>query len=77
MIDVDVVKGPGAPFFVQALPLLNIILAIFATVRCVRAGQRGLALFLRILFVWLVPVVGPVVTLCVVRRSAAAAPRST
>jgi hypothetical protein len=76
MIDVHVVKGFSVPFFVQGLPLLNIILAIFATVRCVRAGQRGLALFLWILFVWLVPVVGPVVTLCVVRRSAAAASHS-
>jgi hypothetical protein len=61
---------PATYYLIAPLPPINIVLAIAATVRCVRTGQRGLALIFWLLFVWLVPVIGPLVTLFAVRRTA-------
>jgi hypothetical protein len=51
--------------FFQLLPLINIALAIVATVCCVRAGKRNLVLILWLLFIWLIPFIGPIVPLFV------------
>jgi len=68
----QVTHSSGSLFLFQLLPLINIVLAIAATVRCVRTGRRGLTLVLWLLFVWLVPIIGPVVALFAVRRAACA-----
>ena len=53
---------------VGLLPLVNLVLAIITTVRCVKTGKRGVELVLWLLFIWLVPVIGPIVALFVVRH---------
>jgi len=50
-------------FVIQSLPLINLVLAVVATVRCVRAGQRDVALIL-----WLMPIIGPCVALFAIPR---------
>ena len=65
----NITHSSGSPSVWQLLPLINILLAIAATVRCVKAGHRGLPLVLWLLLVWLVPVIGPLVTLFRVRHA--------
>ena len=67
----QVTQGLTVPFFFPLLPLINIVLAVLATLRCVRTGHRGLALILWLLFIWLVPIIGSLVALFVVRRRVA------
>ena len=55
-------------FVIQSLPLINLVLAVVATVRCVRAGQRDVALILWLLFIWLMPIIGPCVALFAIPR---------
>jgi len=43
----------------QCLPLICVVLAIIATVRCVRTGRQGWVLVLWMMFIWLVPLLGP------------------
>lgn len=66
----QIIQSSGGVGFWQIVPVLNILLAIVATVRCVRSGRRGAGLALWLLLVWLLPVLGPLIALLVVRRSA-------
>lgn len=56
--------------FYTYLPMIHIVLAIVATVRCLRGGARGRALMLWLLLVWLLPILGPVIALALIRRGA-------
>ena len=56
-------------FVVQLVPLIILVLAVLATVRCVRTEQRGFALVLWLLFIWLVPIVGSCIALFAIRRA--------
>ena len=56
-------------YFWESMPLINLALAVIATIRCVRIGRKGWTLVLWLLFIWLVPIIGPVVTLSIPRRS--------
>jgi hypothetical protein len=55
-------------FFFVLLPIINLVLAITAT-RCARRGQQGLELFLSLVFIWMVPIIGPSVALYSGRRA--------
>jgi len=55
--------------FWECLPLINLVLAVMATVRCVKRGQQGLALVLWLIFIWLVPIIGSLVALYAIRRA--------
>ncbi len=54
---------------IALLPLISLVLAVVATVRCVRAGQRDVALILWLLFIWLMPILGPCVALYAIPRT--------
>jgi hypothetical protein len=64
------INQPIGPYhFSQFIPLLILVLAIFATILCVRSRQSGLALILWLLFIWLFPIVGSLVALLVLRKA--------
>jgi len=56
--------------FYTYLPMIHIVLAVAATVRCFRCEARGIVLILWLLLVWLLPILGPVIALALVRRGA-------
>jgi hypothetical protein len=66
----QVTQSPGGMSFYTYLPMIHIVLAIVATVRCFRGEARGIALILWLLLVWLLPIFGPVIALALVRRGA-------
>ena len=69
----QITHGSSGVGFWQLVPLLNILLAIVASVRCVRSGRRGLVLVLWLMVVWLLPVIGPFIALFALRRAATVA----
>ena len=58
--------------FWAGLPCVALALAVFATVRCVRRGQQGLALIYWLLLIWLLPIFGSILALYAIRRPASA-----
>ena len=65
--------APGYGWLVFALlPLLNIGLAIVATLRSVRSGERTWVIVFWLVYTWFLPVLGPLAVLWATRRSAPA-----
>ncbi len=69
---VGAVSGYGWLVLLALLPLLNIVLAIFATLRSVRSGERRWVIVFWLAYTWLLPVVGPLAVLWATRRPAPA-----
>jgi hypothetical protein len=64
------ISSIGWAIFWLCLVLAVFALAVFATVHSMRHGHHGLALALRLLLIWAVPIGGPATVLLCLRRAA-------
>jgi hypothetical protein len=67
-----VASGYGLLILFLLLPFLNVALAILATLRSVRSGERTWVIVFWLLYTWLLPIVGPLAVLWATRRPAPA-----
>ena len=68
LAETSFVHTAGTPIFVTVLAIVRFALALTATLRCIWVGKKDLSLPLWLLLTWLVPIVGPLLTICLVRR---------
>jgi hypothetical protein len=65
---INPIAAYGIIFFIGIFSIASIVLPILATIRHVRSGERSTPLVLWLLYIWLVPIIGPIVALCNVPR---------